>query len=87
MNEYAQYGILGLTIIGLIAALNILWKKLEDKEREYAKERQEDRDRHLEQFKRLFEDNKDLTETYSKDSREMGIILKEFEMLLKQQRN
>lgn len=84
MNEYAQYGILGLTILGLIALLKILWNKLEEKEKNYANERKEDRDRHLEEFRKLFESNKNLTETYSKDSREMGIILKEFEILLKQ---
>ena len=84
MNEYAQYGILGVTILGLIAVVKVLWNKLDEKEKLFANERKEDRDKHLEEFKKLFEDNKETTETYSKDSREMGIILKEFELLLKQ---
>lgn len=83
MNEYAQYGILGLTIIGLITVVKILWSRLERKEEKYEQERKEDRERHLQEFKKLFEDNTRLTETYSRDSRELGIILKEFEILLK----
>lgn len=83
MNEYAQYGVLGLTILGLVAIVKILWKKLESREEIHDKERKEDRDKHLEEFKKMFDNNKNLTETYSKESREMGIILKEFEILLK----
>lgn len=77
MNDFAQYGILGSVIIMLLGGLKILWDKLNKKDEEYAKERKEDRERHLDEWKKV-------ADTYANDSKNMGMILKEFELLLKQ---
>ena len=92
-----NWGAIGAFLIIFLVAIYVLWKS-ERKDRkkmsdEHAAERKADRDLHMEEFKKLFVegtmDRKELIElirTYSKDSKDFSLILKELELTIKHNR-
>jgi hypothetical protein len=92
-----NWGVIGAFIVLFIITIYVLWKsgRKDTKELndEHARERKIDRDIHMEEFKKLFADGlsdkkelMNLIRTYSEDSKEFSLILKELELTIKHSR-
>lgn len=85
LNEWGVYGaFIVILIIGMVAALTYYRKDIKELNRQQAEERKQDREAHLSELRESRRETNEIAKSYSRDSRELGIILKEFEILLKQ---
>jgi hypothetical protein len=90
-------GFIGAILVICLIAIYFLWKSarkdLKDMNDDHARDRKIDRDIHMEEFKKLFADGltdkkelMSLIRTYSEDSKEFSLILKELEFTIKHSR-